>query len=81
MFTPPQSLAPLALQNQRVVYDLLFKAACETLLQIGADPQQPGARIGFLAVLHTGGQNLHHYPHLHCVIPGRWNLRRRFALD
>jgi hypothetical protein len=87
VFTLPQSLAPLALQNQRVVYDILFKAASQTLLQIGAVPKHLGARIGFLAVLHTWGQNLHHHPHLHCVIPGggisaddsRWiSCRRQF---
>lgn len=87
VFTLPQSLAPLALQNQRVVYDILFKAASQTLLQIGADPKHLGAQIGFLAVLHTWGQNLHYHPHLHCVIPGggisadgsRWiSCRRQF---
>ena len=70
VFTLPQSLAPLALQNQRLVYGILFKAASATLLQIGADPKHLGAQIGFLAVLHTWGQNLLHHPHLHCVIPG-----------
>jgi Putative transposase/Transposase zinc-binding domain len=87
VFTLPQSLAPLALQNQRVLYGILFKAASETLLQIAADPKHLGARIGFLAVLHTWGQNLHHHPHLHCVVPGggisdddsRWiGCRRQF---
>jgi hypothetical protein len=87
VFTLPQSLAPLALQNQRVVYGILFKAASETLLQIGADPKHLGALIGFLAVLHTWGQNLHDHPHLHCVIAGggitaddsRWiSCRRQF---
>jgi len=87
VFTLPQSLAPLALQNQQVVYGILFKAAFETWLQIGADPKYLGARIGFLAVLHTWGQNLHHHPHLHCIIPGggisadksRWiSCRRHF---
>jgi Putative transposase len=53
-----------------VVYSILFRAASETLLQIGADPKHLGAGIGFLAVLHTWGQNLHHHPHLHCVVPG-----------
>lgn len=42
----------------------------ETLLQIAADPKHLGARIGFLAVLHTWGQNLLHHPHIHCVVPG-----------
>lgn len=87
VFTLPQSLAPLALQNQRVIYDILFRAVSETLLQIGADPKHLGAQIGFLAVLHTWGQNLHHHPHVHCVIPGGgisaddscWiNCRRQF---
>jgi hypothetical protein len=70
VFTLPQALVPLALQNQRVVYGILFRAAAETLLQIAADPKHLGAKIGFLAVLHTWGQNLHHHPHLHCVVPG-----------
>jgi hypothetical protein len=87
VFTLPQALSPLALQNQRLVYGSLFKAASETLLQIGADAKHLGAQIGFLAVLHTWGQNLHHHPHLHCVVPGggiaagdaRWiNCRRQF---
>ena len=63
VFTVPQLVAPLALQNQRVVYAMLFRAATETLLQIAADPKHLGAQIGFLAVLHTWGQNLHLNPH------------------
>jgi hypothetical protein len=89
VFTVPQSIAPLALQNQRVIYGILFRAASETLLQIAIDPQRLGARIGFLAVLHTWGQNLHAHPHLHCVVPGggisrdgsRWvSARKKFFL-
>ena len=53
-----------------MVYTILFRAVSETLLQIAADPKHLGAEIGFLAVLHTWGQNLSHHPHLHCVIPG-----------
>jgi len=87
VFTLPQLVAPLALQNQQLIYGLLFRAAAETLLRIAADPRRLGARIGFLAVLHTWGQNLHHHPHLHCVVPGggiacdrrRWiSCRRQF---
>jgi hypothetical protein len=70
VFTLPQELAHLALQNQKQIYNLLFRAASETLLTIAADPQHLGASIGFLAVLHTWGQNLHLHPHLHCVVPG-----------
>ncbi len=70
VFTLPHVLAPLALQNKARVYGLLFRTAAETLLQIAADPKHLGAKIGFLAVLHTWGQTLLHHPHLHCVVPG-----------
>jgi hypothetical protein len=70
VFTLPQQLAPLALQNKRVVYGILFQAVSATLLEVAADPKHLGAEIGFLAVLHTWGQNLLHHPHLHCVVPG-----------
>jgi len=63
-------LGPTALQNKRVVYDILFRAASDTLLQIAADPKHLGARIGMLAVLHMWGQTLTHHPHLHCIVPG-----------
>jgi len=70
VFTLPQQIGRLALQNQRQIYTILFQAASETLLTIAADPRHLGASIGFLAVLHTWGQNLHLHPHLHCVVPG-----------
>jgi hypothetical protein len=70
VFTLPHLLAPLALQNKRVVYGILFRAASQTLLEVASDPKRLGADIGFLAVLHTWGQNLQHHPHLHCVVPG-----------
>lgn len=70
VFTLPDDLAPLGLQNPRVIYNLLFRATAQTLLQLAADPKQLGADLGFLAVLHTWGQNLHLHPHLHCVVPG-----------
>jgi hypothetical protein len=70
VFTLPQKIGGLALQNAREIYSILFRAASETLLTIAADPKRLGAAIGFLAVLHTWGQNLHLHPHLHCVVPG-----------
>jgi Putative transposase/Transposase zinc-binding domain len=70
VFTLPARVGELALQNAREIYGILFRAASETLLSIAADPQRLGAAIGFLAVLHTWGQNLHLHPHLHCVVPG-----------
>jgi hypothetical protein len=69
VFTIPHELSWLALQNKKVVYDLLFRASAATLLEIAADPKHLGADIGFLSVLHTWGQNLQHHPHIHCVIP------------
>ena len=70
VFTVPQEIAAIAYQNKEVVYGILFRATAETLRTIAADPKHLGAEIGFLAVLHTWGQNLLHHPHLHCVVPG-----------
>jgi hypothetical protein len=70
VFTLPDEIAVIAYQNKAPVYDILFHAAAETLLTIAADPAHLGAEIGFLAILHTWGQNLLHHPHLHCVVPG-----------
>ena len=69
VFTLPRELAPLALQNPRVIYGILFRAVAESLSEMAADPKRLGARIGFLAVLHTWTQRLEHHPHVHCVVP------------
>jgi predicted Zn-ribbon and HTH transcriptional regulator len=69
VFTIPHELSWLALNNKKVIYDLLFHASAATLLEIAADPKHLGAEIGFLSVLHTWGQNLQIHPHIHCVIP------------
>jgi hypothetical protein len=68
VFTVPQPIEVIALQNKESVYNILFRAASETLRTIAADPKHLGAQIGFFAVLHTWGQNLLHQPHLHCVV-------------
>jgi hypothetical protein len=70
VFTLPEEIAEIALQNKALIYGLLFKATADTLCTIAADPKHLGAQIGFFAVLHTWGQNLMHHPHLHCVVPG-----------
>ena len=70
VFTVPEAVTTIAFQNQAAVYDILFRAASETLCTIAADPKHLGAEIGFLGVLHTWGQNLMHHPHLHCLVPG-----------
>ena len=70
VFTLPDTFNSLVLSNKRVVYNLLFDAVAQTLLEVAGNPKHLGARIGFLAILHTWGQNLTLHPHLHCVIPG-----------
>ena len=86
VFTLPRHLAPLALQNKKVVYDLLFRTSAETLLEVARDPQHLGAEIGFFSVLHTWTQKLELHPHVHCVVPAgglsadrtRW-IKPRYA--
>ena len=70
VFTVPEPIARLAFYNQAAVYKILFQTAAQTLLAIARDPKDLGAAIGFFAILHTWGQNLHFHPHLHCVVPG-----------
>jgi len=86
VFTLPRHLAPLTLQNKKVVYDLLFRTSAETLLEVARDPQHLGAEIGFFSVLHTWSQKLELHPHVHCVVPAgglsadgtRW-IKSRYA--
>ena len=86
VFTLPQQIARLARHNARSIYGILFRAVAETLLTIAADPKHLGATIGFMAVLHTWGQNLHLHPHIHCVVSGggisldhsRWIACRKY---
>jgi hypothetical protein len=69
VFTLPRRLAPLVLQNKKVLYDLLFRTSAETLLEVARDPRLLGAEIGFFSVLHTWSQQLNLHPHLHIIIP------------
>ena len=70
VFTVPAEIADIAFSNKAAVYDLLFRAASETMLTIAADPRNLGARIGITAVLHTWGSALTHHPHIHMIVPG-----------
>ena len=70
VFTLPDQLRPLALRNQQVVYNLLFRAASETLKTLTQDPKHLGAEVGFIVVLHTWSQTLMDHPHLHCIVTG-----------
>ena len=89
VFTLPRELAPLALQNKKVIFNLLFHASAETLLEVARDPRHLGAEIGFFTVLHTWDQRLQFHPHAHCVLAAgglspdhtRWiSSSRRFFL-
>ena len=81
VFTLPQALSPLALQNQRLVYGSLFKAASETLLQIGADAKHLGAQIGFFGGAPYLGTEPASSSASSLRGPRRWPRRGRFALD
>lgn len=70
VFTMPEELAAVALQNKRVVYGILLATSAATLRTIAADPRHLGAEIGFVSVLRTWSQDLRHHPHVHCVVPG-----------
>ena len=70
VFTLPDKLHGLCLSNPRVVYNLLFTTAWQTVQVFAADPKYLGAQAGMIAVLHTWGQNLSLHPHVHCIVPG-----------
>ena len=70
VFSLPVEVADIAAQNKAAVYDLLFRAASQTMLTIAADRRHLGARIGITAVLHTWGSALTHHPHIHMIVPG-----------
>ena len=89
VFTIPSELNPLVIMNQKCMYDLMFRSVSETLMELSDNPRHLGARIGFLCVLHTWGQNLMDHPHIHCVVTGgglsiegnRWvSCRKRFFI-
>lgn len=70
VFTIADRLNALVLQNKRVLYRILFRAASETLRTIARDKKHLGGEIGFLAVLHTWSQVMLLHPHVHCIVPG-----------
>ena len=70
VFTLPHELAGIAMQNQRAVYNLLFKVSQETVRALARDKRYLGAEVGLTSILHTWGQNLVYHPHVHMVVPG-----------
>ena len=67
VFTLPDSINSLAIQQPKLVYDILFESAWATLKTFG---KKNALQTGMIAVLHTWGQNLSLHPHLHCIVPG-----------
>jgi hypothetical protein len=70
VFTLPAELSDLACAHPTALYNLLMQSAGATLREVAANPKRLGAQVGVLMVLHTWGQNLHHHPHVHCVVTG-----------
>lgn len=66
--TMPEQLKMLIYHNQRLLYDLMYRAVAETLTELSQDDKYLGSQIGFFSVLHTWGQNLHYHPHIHTVV-------------
>ncbi len=63
VFTVPHLLNPLFLTDPKTLYSLLFRTTADTLLEIAEDPKHLGAKIGFLAILHSWSSNLGLHPH------------------
>ena len=70
VFTVPAEIAAIALQNRRLLYNLLLRTAARTLREIAADQRYLGAAVGGLSVLHAWGSSLSYHPYLPCVVPG-----------
>jgi hypothetical protein len=70
IFTVPRELNALWLANVRVLANVLFHAAWDTLSALLGDPKYLGATPGMIAALHTWGQTLVLHPHLHCLVTG-----------
>jgi hypothetical protein len=70
VFTLPGQLRAIARQNPQLVYDLMFRAAADTLLELGRDEKRLGGRLGITAVLHTWSRTLVFHPHVHCIVSG-----------
>jgi hypothetical protein len=70
VFTVPNELNPLIYQTRQISYDILFKAASETLIELARDKKHLGAKIGIMGILHTWGQNILYHPHLHFLVTG-----------
>lgn len=69
IFTIPAELEQIVQRNKKLMYDIIFKASAETLVELTADRKYLGAQTGFMSVLHTFGQNLMEHTHIHSLVP------------
>lgn len=84
VFTLPSPLRSLCRQNSKLLYNLLFSCAWQTMDDFSQDnKQQLEAKMGMIAVLHTWTQKLIYHPHLHCIVPaggidadGQWKTTK-----
>jgi hypothetical protein len=87
-FTLPAELRVLARSQQRLVYNLLFRASAQATQQLAQNPRFLGGAVGMVGVLHTWGRDLAYHPHVHYLLPaGAWdgqiwrrNRQKRFLL-
>ncbi|MCB9100816.1 MAG: IS91 family transposase [Anaerolineales bacterium] len=85
-FTLPEPLRRLARSNQKVIYNLLFRASAAAVQELARDPRFVGGQVGLVGVLQTWARDLSYHPHIHYLVPGgglsedgqRW-LRSRNA--
>jgi predicted Zn-ribbon and HTH transcriptional regulator len=70
VFTVPEDLNPIIFSNKRQLYNLLYSASSDTLIELARDKRHMGADIGFLSILHTWGSNLSFHPHIHVIVLG-----------
>ena len=68
--TVPYELNDLFLYNQKICYDILFKATSESILELCDDPKWLGAKVGITSILHTWGQTMEFHPHIHSIVTG-----------
>jgi len=70
VFTLPHELNPLIIRNRKALFQLLFDAASQTIINHGRMKNYLGADCGITMILHTWGQDLSFHPHVHCIVTG-----------
>ena len=83
VFTVPNQLFEIAIYNQKIFYNLLFKCASDTLKLFAQELKwwdfkdtnydennKPDIKLSFFGVLHTWGQSLVYHPHIHFIVAG-----------